>query len=210
MSKIEDKIQDLIETKDFDELSATEQEMVLAHCTEGDYVARRETLNVYKEKFSMERSYMQPSLASLSVLRDQIDQRNEQKGIGFWAQVSGLLLYKVPTYQVGFVICFVIGGLFLLWGKNAPVIQYVDRDIVVSETKIDTVFVEKIIEVPVVRLVDYSSSENSDVPALMTSYTPGPDPLVEEAFVPEVDDITQSFGNTSLDNFEVDHFRVGM
>jgi|GEM_PF-2475846 len=201
---MEDQIITWIETKDFDQLSLSEQQTVLQSMTEEEYHTHRRII------LSMETEALAPDPEILVSLKQEIHNR-KPKTVPFWVVIQGLMAWRIPAYQPAFVMVIVL--LLVWWSRPEVVIQDPITQIV-HDTIIHEVTREMPVEVPVekvVRVVEYVPVETTTQLIVSTDISDQLDDGIDApAVMPQLDDIVNSFGNTSVDAAALNQFRVGM
>ncbi len=210
MNDLNFKIQMLIESTDYDDLSAVDREMVLAAVTEEAYRNRRGVLLESAKVFQEEEAYLTPDVASLSRLK----RVNAEKTQWTVAWIESLIRIQVPAVQMSLVaLAFMVLTYFYAKNDNVSTIEYVDREVGVYETITDTVIVEYIQEVLVERM-----ARNT---ALTIRRNPSQESIATYADIvdiegitspsfPKISDIRNSFGNSQVDPDDLGQFRVSM
>ncbi|PCJ66003.1 MAG: hypothetical protein COA58_07955 [Bacteroidetes bacterium] len=209
MKDIEHKIQELVESLDFDKLSNYQREIVLAKYSEEDYRQMRKTYTGYAQIFKEEERYMSPSLESLDALRNRFDiNDSEEKPVSYLAQ---FFAYRLPVYQAVLGVMALLVGFWFIRGVDSSRIEYVEKEVIVYETKRDTLWVETVKEVPVHTVV-YVKDKSKDREKLnVVEYQTIENPsFIQKSKVPKVSDISNSFGNTTVQSDEMQQFRVSM
>ena len=144
---------ELMETKDFGELTAEEQAAVLNQMTEAEYSSERKLILSALALVKDEKPLLVPSPQILSMAREKLSQ---QKGGGFF-----LLQHKIPTWAA------VAACLLLYFGIRASGLlnETKPTETVVTETIHDTVFTEKIIveHSPADTVIEYVYVDQPDV-----------------------------------------------
>lgn len=153
-------IQQLIETKRFDLLSADEKGMVLTEITQEEYEARREVIENLQLYFSIESQNVSVNDAIYNRARAVLKQDAAKK--------SGIIAFPIPFYAVAAAILLLL-GIFWLYniGDEKTIPQVAIHEKGPSNEKIvvqhDTVTiekpVEKIVRVPVIRYIQQPAND---------------------------------------------------
>jgi hypothetical protein len=147
------QLQSLLETKDFEALSAAERKLVLSMLTEKEYALQRSILKESPFVYPQESDMVVPPLVMTS-----------EAATSFWFK-------KAPVYQTMLAVAATILFMFLISKPQTPIIQekvvkeYVTQIDTVVETKFinDTVFqyIDKPIIIEKVKYVEVPSSKNA-------------------------------------------------
>ena len=205
MSEIQDRIEELMLQKSFDALTPAEQEMVLSVMTDSEFDAQRNVLLESALLFRNEGAQLVPDPNVLFSLREAHAAKRNSALVGLWAFLVG---FRIPVYQVG------IAGVLLfiaLWSvrtteENTP--AYLER--IVYQPVIDTIQVikEVMVEVPVERIVTIVEYRDAPIAAAMASFENIENGITPVSSPPNIDAVTRSFGNTTVNNDELEQFRV--
>ena len=197
-----DKIQELIEQFDFYELNVDQKNLVIAHISESEYHLRRNIVVTSEEIFGEEEDLLAPDIQIKANLQDALSKKNGTSKI---VQLTEL---KMPVYQVvAAAILLLICFTFL---KSDPITQYIEKEKIVYEDRVDTVFVdreiEKIVEVPkYITQIKYLERNNENNIVIETESTfdkpKTQNPTNQFALKQEdrEEQLVQSFGNTAYD-----------
>ncbi len=206
MTEHEEQLQLWIEAYDFEALTPSQQELVLAHMTEEDYRQQRTTLLASQWLFEDEAPMLTPDPAILSSLQSRLKEKSEP-AIG--ERLMMLFTARIPAYQAGLAVA---ATFLLLFWLRTPGVEYIETERIVYQPDVDTVTVVKevLVEVPVerVRVIE------KQVPAPPLQL-PESTLLNNKGITPESDallatELSRSFGNTALPLQELNQFVVGM
>ncbi len=205
--KLEEQILDWIETKDFDALTAAEQEMVLSTMTEESYSARRSFIQNAAHAFETEKAFITPNLETQHKLKLQLRAKNSSgKMVPFY-----LRSVSIKFYQVAAVVLF----FCMVWWNSGETIapEVIAKEKIVYQTKVDTVFLETKIEVPVVQIKEVIKYKELPVAesTFDVQYTSVELPMPQEQKeIPNLTDLEQEIGNSPFSNDELNQFRRGI
>ncbi|MGB0403973.1 MAG: hypothetical protein ACPGEG_07745 [Salibacteraceae bacterium] len=207
--QIENRIFELIETKDFDQLTPGEIELVLSAITKTQFEERRNTIINSQEVFSSEKHFITPDPITLSLLQNQIIK--ESNNNVWFAWVIGLLEFKIPVYGVAPAIGLVILFFYLTNGKTrVPQIEYMQKEVVVYVPKVDTVYNDRIVEVPIierVEVVKYVERTNGSISIEFNDQDRMATGTYSQDEMPQIDALDISFGNSKIKTDELAQFR---
>ncbi|MFT5818831.1 MAG: NADH:ubiquinone oxidoreductase subunit K [Crocinitomix sp.] len=125
-------LSDLLAQKDFEELTATEQELVLSEISEQEYCEQRKMVATAKNIMATEAATLQAPMVAVAASNAL---QNKKGG------VFAVFAHKVPTWAA-VAACAI---LFTLFGYSGFFGQNVENNKMALIPQIDTVFVEKII-----------------------------------------------------------------
>jgi hypothetical protein len=130
-------LDELIQYKDFDELSDSEKALVMQFMSIEEYDDLRIPIRKASALFADEMSSVSPDP---EIRRQILDRFSQDLKITEKRDWKGVFYYKIPLYQAGLAAMMLIClALYLgsAWSKKGEKMQYV--------TKLDTVFVEKLV-----------------------------------------------------------------
>ncbi len=204
MINVAEKIQELVETKDFNELAPVEKEIVYTQYTEEEYTQMRMTVVQYTSLFEHEAEHVQPRLETIHSLRQQLIAKPTKQ-----AKIVKLLTYQLPVYKAAAIAAVMLFGLYLLLPNKSTEIHYVTEKVPVYQTVIDTVFVEREPEVKTVYLTQYKQASPIKLDELPENVT-NENVVMQKAELPQKSEVEKSFGNSSLNKTDLDQFWAGM
>ncbi len=212
MTPIENNIIHWIETYDFNDLSSEQKAIVRELSSEIEYQQERSLVLSARRLFDEEELQI-PDASLKGTLDNRFQSNNKRKGrfVGF----KKVITHPVPAYQVA-AACFLLfmsSFLFIKSNKNggSP-----NESSIVYRTVYDTIVqqIRDTIEVPVETIVVqtvYKKNTNTQkkTPSLEST------PIINESYVDYVppiiqDDVQKSIGNTSIQQHELEQFRVSM
>lgn len=211
MKNVSYKINELLEAKCFEELNAIEREMVLSEIDEEDYTKRYEILLAAQEALTEDKELIVPDEAILSSLKRQLHEQQKQPKKTWPLLGRGI---RVSIYKSAAAVLLAILGSYFVFGKTDTKIEYVVQEKVVEKKVYDTVYNEKIVEVPVeriVRVVAYKTPVSRSV-----SHSSEPYFKVEElqrthrSATVELDELNNSYGNSKINEEDLEQFRVSL
>lgn len=211
--ELKDRIIELMEIKSFADLSPAEKEMVLVHFSAQEYDAQHTVLKESQTLFAKDSDLITPDLETLGSLKKSISKTKMPAGL--LLRIQSGLEYKLPLYQS---VAASAGFILFLWfySTNEPRIQYVDREVTVYKTKLDTLVIDKIVEVPVihnVEVVKWKEREVEKSKNVVLNSSEKDDMAVGNTYLeefPEIENLSSSFGNSKIDNEDLAQFRVKM
>ncbi len=206
-------IQQLIESKSFDELSDKEMKKVLEVITEEEYRIRRKVVEGAKQHYAKGVENVQPSDGVLGMVAGVMKQREEQAK----KPVLGIVFTKVPVYQVGIAALLLI----LLLPQFLTSEMVVNLNVPQPEKEVvyltDTIEVEKevptIVEVEKVKYITIKESSNCDVLEGMnlvsTMGQNHQDNVIDKEFAEEqFQEQLKNIGQSASDREELNQFLV--
>lgn len=211
MNDIDYKIQMLIELHDFESLSPAEKEMVYSVMSEADYVSRREVLLQSEKLFEQESLSIIPDpniLGSLKQCMAKDEDALEEERVRPFTWLN----YKVSFFKSAVAALLLLLGSYFLFSNTEPSIQYIEKEIVVMKKVRDTIFLDKIIEVPVEKLV--TKVEYVTIPIKQPKLKLNSTFAIKEMSIEthpkpvSLQEINKSYGNSKIDEKELDQFRV--
>jgi hypothetical protein len=126
-------INELLNKKDFSELTPGEKSFVLELMTENEYVSMREALVSAVSVFESENRELIPDASIRKNLAARIQSKDEE--VSKWNYLAEILLFRVPAYQAAAILIIGLIMIHYLSPAGKPVVLY--------STRTDTVFVEK-------------------------------------------------------------------
>lgn len=216
MEQINGIIEELIASKDFDELTSKERELVLKEFSESEYKLRRRVVLEAESLLEDESHFVMPDPQIKANLKAALNAK--QKNWSFENILESIIGTRIPAYQVVLGVLLLAFGFMWFDGDKSKV-QVITKERIVYQPQIDTIVVkeeipvekikiiEKIVEVPVKKVkedrfmtdegVGFSSSKTNPENNSF-AYT---DEEIEEQQL-------KSMGNTSLGKDELDQFLV--
>lgn len=214
MEDIEDKVLQLLEDKDFASLNEVEREMVLSLFSEETYQQQRSVVLKSKQIFKREADYLTPNPETLYQLRAYNSNKVKKAVLG-QGLLKQILSYQLPLYQPGIAMLLLLIGFWLYWEGVEPVVQYVEQERIVYQSIVDTIVIEKKVEVPietpvyVIREVPVASP-GIDLQLDTESLDEMTVGVRSPAEMPTMEEIKRSFGNSAIKEDELGQFRVSM
>ena len=210
MKNISHKISEFVETRSFEELSAIEQEMVLSEMSEEDYNILYENLERTKGVFEEERALIVPDVSILANLKGQLtnDVEEEQVRSVFWFS------RKISLFKSAAAVLLAILGSYVVFGKTESRVEYIVQEKIVEKKVYDTVYNEKLVEVPVeriVKVVEYKTRPNKKQPKqnnVLFTVRELENTSSNESI--ELDEFTKSYGNSKIRESDLEQFRVSL
>lgn len=200
----------LIETKNFEDLSRSEQEMVLAHMSQDAYEQQRSLVARSSGLFESESHAVTPDPETLHQLRMAMAEKRERDSAPSW--FMALLTIRIPIYQAGMAALVLFFAGYFFWPAKHP--SNTSGPQIVYQTVHDTIElikeipIEQIIEKPV-KVIEYIErpAPTNRLLAVTDQVSNG---IVPPANPPEMAAVQHSFGNTSLNKQALERFRVGL
>ena len=132
--------EDLIKRKSFNELSPAEKSQFLEYMTVEEYESIRQSLLIIKSAFKKEEEQFSSEDEIKNKLLAVFPSKERKTGRHFYDPVFHLLNVKIPAYQT--VIILIIAIVLSIKISNTSSTENV------SEPKIDTVYIDRILNVP--------------------------------------------------------------
>ena len=128
-------LENILESRSFEELTASEKNKVLGFMTGEEYENLRETMLKSKAMFAAE----QKSLTADPAIRKKLLARMEQKGSAVEGAripvLQSLFAFRIPAYQAVFAIAALVLLFFFLRNEKPEAIRYL--------TKTDTIYLKQ-------------------------------------------------------------------
>ncbi len=210
MKNINFEINELLEQKTFEELSAVEQEIVLSQMSRDDYMERYELLRQFDQFLDQDRAFVAPDPKILKSLKQRLESKENSKS-------PKTLIYlpaKVSIYKSAAAVLLAILGSYFLFGRSVTKVEYLVQEKIVERKVYDTIYKEQIREVPiekVVRVVEYKPSPDlQPMGQDQVHFTIGKldDRTPNEPI--ELNDLNGSYGNSKIQEDDLEQFRVSM
>ena len=185
----------------FDQLSSDKRAMVISEMSEEEYMELYDTLSSVKGFLVAEQADLEPDESSFKILKERIDEKNKPTFFAF----------KIPAYQAVAACFLMMLGTYILSGNEEPQTVVVEKEVPIYEVVRDTVFRE----VPIVEYVTKTIVKNvapaAKTTSITTSHVPEQDySLRQEVRIPNMNDISKSFGNTAVNAESLEKFKVRM
>jgi hypothetical protein len=204
--EIEQQIFELVEQKAFNELSIAEREMVLSVLSEMEYNAQHQLVKEAPSMLNANKEMLAPDLAIKHDLLTKIKAQNKRQWSWNWFTI------ELPIYQPAMAFTVLVLG-WLFWFKPSPNVQYIEKERIVYQPKIDTVevvkeipiiqtqevirYVDRVVEVPT-KSVELNAELQDNL--AIGAYTP------EEK--PSLENLSNSLGNSSIEQRQLAQFRT--
>lgn len=206
--EIEQQIFELVEQKPFDKLSNAEREMVLSVLSETEYNAQHQLAKEAPRMLNANKEMLTPDLAIKQDLLAKIKTQNKPQWSWNW------LTFQLPVYQPAMAFTILLLG-WLFWFKPSPNVQYIEKERIVYQPRIDTV--ELVKEIPVIQtkeVIRYIDRE-VEVPTKSVAINAElQDNLAIGAYAPEekpsLENLSNSLGNSSIEQQQLAQFRTGL
>jgi len=189
----------------FDQLSSDKRAMVISEMSEEEYMELYDTLSSVKGFLVAEQADLEPDESSIKILKERIDEKNKPTFL------AGIFAFKIPAYQAVAACFLMMLGTYFLSGNEEPQTVVVEKEVPIYEVVRDTVFRE----VPIVEYVTKTIVKNvapaAKTTSITTSHVPEQDySLRQEVRIPNMNDISKSFGNTAVNAESLEKFKVRM
>lgn len=143
-------LEKLLESRDFEDLTRVEQELILGYMSREDYTHYRETIRKSRQLFASDEQTIKADPATRLKLLDKIKKQEAAPGQGVMASLIRALTFRIPAYQPGFAVAILALLFIFLHNNKVETTRYL--------TRIDTVYLEKEItqNMPVAEMKDSS------------------------------------------------------
>ena len=156
----------LLETKRFDQLTPSEKTFVLASMSEEEYVQQHNAILHAQAFLKNEVKGLSPNPDTKIFLQETLGKTSKKSGI-----IALIFQHKMPTWVTVAATC-----LLLLLLKGLSVIQPDKKPTYIVEQRVDTVFVEKVVEDTMPtnhpQKIDKVEKQNPTVPAIIKKNKP--------------------------------------
>ena len=199
--KTEHKIQKLLETTPFDQLSEGERKTILSLYTLQEYEAMYALFMECKTDSST--SDITPNPSTIIALNNAWDAQHSKEKAPFLILLTNFLTFKIRAYQVALIALLFLGlGYFLSNRQPVAPESYIAQQARDSIVKvIDTIYIETAPQtiVQVVNTVSPAKKEQATKPTISSSVNHKEEFAFIEATAPSLNDISNSFGNSAIE-----------
>lgn len=194
-----DELLNLLEKKEFSKLTPAERELVLAYMTEEEYTRQHQLITETQIALKSDQNLLTPDPEILAGLQRKTRKRK-----------AGVFTFQVPVYQPLLAFAAILILALFFWPN--PETQVLEKERIVYETKTDTVFIDKIVEVPVIER--YAVRDTVFIGKNETEMIFTQEDLIAEGLTPEsnveLENLDRNFGNTNLDSKQLNSLMLGM
>jgi hypothetical protein len=189
----------------FDQLNSDKRAMVISEMSEEEYMELYDTLSSIKGFLVAEQADLEPDESSFEILKERLDEKKKP------VFLAGIFALRIPAYQAVAACFLMMLCTYFLFGNKETQTVVVEKEVPIYEMVRDTVFRE----VPVVEYVTKTIVKNAAPAAKTTSITTTHIPdmdysMRQEVRIPNMSDISKSFGNTAVNAESLEKFKVRM
>lgn len=200
-----DTINEWAEQYTFEQLNAEKQKAVLLQMSGEEFDELHYTLASFGGFLIEEKERLEPRVSLFADLSNTFDL--QLKGT-LWARIVAI---KIPAYQA-IAACFIAAlGTYLLADKTKENTLVVEKEAPVYELVRDTVFKEIAVVKYITKTVIKNMPKETEAEKITTSYTPQENYAQRQpSVIPSMEEVTKSFGNSSVNAETLEKFKVRM